>query len=71
MTTTKTGHKVIAHETKEECRTEEHHFTGNKELIHEIEKKAYEIYESRGSVPGRELDDWLEAEKMLGPQEPR
>ena len=71
MTTTKTRHNVIAHETLEECKTEEHHFVGNKELIREIEKKAYELYEGRGSVPGRELEDWLEAERLVGAEEPR
>lgn len=30
-----------------------------------IEKKAYEIYEERGREPGKELDDWLEAEKII------
>lgn len=30
-----------------------------------IEKMAYEIYEQRGREPGKELDDWLEAEKII------
>jgi hypothetical protein len=30
-----------------------------------IEKKAYEIYEQRGREPGKELDDWLEAERII------
>ena len=30
-----------------------------------IAKRAYELYLQRGSVPGYELDDWLEAEAQL------
>jgi hypothetical protein len=29
---------------------------------HEIRRRAYEIYQERGSLPGRALDDWLLAE---------
>ena len=31
----------------------------------EIGKRAYEIYLTRGGAPGREVDDWLEAERQL------
>jgi Protein of unknown function (DUF2934) len=31
----------------------------------EIELRAYEIYVKRGGENGRELDDWLTAEKEL------
>jgi hypothetical protein len=30
-----------------------------------IAKRAYELYLQRGSVPGHEMDDWLEAEAQL------
>ena len=30
-----------------------------------IRLKAYELYEKRGCSPGRALDDWLEAERMV------
>ena len=30
-----------------------------------IEKKAYEIYQKRGREHGKDLDDWLEAEKIV------
>ncbi len=30
-----------------------------------IAKKAFEIYEKRGKEPGRDLDDWLEAERII------
>ncbi len=31
----------------------------------EIATRAFEIYLSRGEWPGRDLDDWLEAERQL------
>ncbi len=31
----------------------------------EIERRAYEIYEERGSVPGNDVEHWLEAERQL------
>ncbi len=34
--------------------------------LHEmIEKKAYEMYEKKGAEQGKDLDDWLEAEKIV------
>lgn len=30
-----------------------------------IRKKAYELYEKRGKKPGRPMDDWLEAERIV------
>ncbi len=31
----------------------------------EIEKTAYELYEKGGCVSGREIEHWLEAEKIV------
>jgi hypothetical protein len=31
-----------------------------------VEKKAYDIYEKRGREHGRDREDWLEAEKLVG-----
>ena len=31
----------------------------------EIRSRAFEIYLERGGQPGRELDDWLQAEREL------
>jgi len=31
----------------------------------EIRLRAYEVYLERGEQPGRELDDWLQAEREL------
>lgn len=36
-----------------------------KSLHQIVEKKAYEIYEKRGKEHGKDLDDWLEAERIL------
>lgn len=34
-------------------------------LHDEIAAVAYELYEARGCVPGRDLDDWLDAERSV------
>jgi hypothetical protein len=34
-------------------------------LHDEIAAVAYELYEARGCIPGRDLDDWLEAERIV------
>ena len=40
--------------------------TANHQPNHdEIRRRAYEIYLEGGSLPGRELDDWLRAEREL------
>ena len=31
----------------------------------EIRRRAYEIYLERGEQPGRDVDDWLQAEREL------
>ena len=38
---------------------------GNSTRDDEIRRRAYEIYLERGEQPGRELDDWLQAEREL------
>jgi hypothetical protein len=38
---------------------------GNSTRDEEIRRRAYEIYLERGEQPGRELDDWLQAECEL------
>jgi hypothetical protein len=38
---------------------------GNPSRDEEIRRPAYEIYLERGEQPGRELDDWLQAERQL------
>jgi hypothetical protein len=68
MNTQHTKHKTIFRETKEECKEENYHFVSKKKIEEEIAQKAYELYESRGLVAGRELDDWLEAERAVNSQ---
>ena len=38
---------------------------GNTARDEDIRRHAYEIYLERGEEPGRELDDWLHAEREL------
>jgi DUF2934 family protein len=38
---------------------------GNAARDEEIRRRAYEIYLERDKQPGRELDDWLQAEREL------
>jgi Protein of unknown function (DUF2934) len=38
---------------------------GNVASDEDIRRRAYEIYLERGEQPGRELDDWLQAEREL------
>ena len=32
---------------------------------HDIARRAYDLYLARGREPGRQLDDWLQAEREL------
>ncbi len=36
---------------------------GNEARDEDIRRRAYEIYLERGEEPGRDLDDWLQAER--------
>jgi len=45
--------------------TPEEASAGNSGRDEEIRRRAYEIYLERGEQPGRELDDWLQAEREL------
>ncbi|MGB9716100.1 MAG: DUF2934 domain-containing protein [Thermodesulfovibrionales bacterium] len=35
------------------------------ELYEEIARVAYELYEKSGYIEGRDLDNWLEAERIV------
>lgn len=38
----------------------------DEKALHEmIDKKAHEIYEKRGKEHGKDLEDWLEAERIM------
>ena len=39
---------------------------GDEQLLRQrIAEKAYELYECRGCCHGRDLEDWLEAERLV------
>jgi hypothetical protein len=40
--------------------------TNEGESAEEMRRRAYEIYLERGEQPGREMDDWLQAEIERG-----
>jgi hypothetical protein len=41
--------------------------TGEAEdLQQRIARKAYELYEQSGRIEGRDLENWLEAERVIG-----
>jgi hypothetical protein len=52
------------HESAEGPRVED---TSGKRVLNQedIKRRAYEIYQEHGSLPGRELEDWLQAESEL------
>jgi Protein of unknown function (DUF2934) len=37
----------------------------NGDLESQIRQRAYELYQERGCTPGRENEDWLEAEREV------
>jgi len=45
--------------------TEQHKDVLQPELEEMIRRRAYEIYQARGSEDGHEMDHWLEAEKEI------
>jgi hypothetical protein len=51
-------------ETSTQAKTEEVS-VGNSAHEEVIRRRAYEIYLERGEQPGRDLDDWLQAEREL------
>ena len=42
-----------------------HHFDQDDDVRHRIALKAYELYMQRGCESGREMEDWLEAERIV------
>jgi len=37
----------------------------DKNMVDEISRVAYDLYEKRGFAPGNDFTDWLEAEKIV------
>ena len=52
--------KVAAHKTPRQSRK-----VSREDARELIGKKAYELFEKRGREHGHDLDDWLEAEKLV------
>ena len=50
-------------------RGKEERSVGNPAREEEIKRRAYEIYLERGEEPGRDLEDWLQAERELASHE--
>jgi Protein of unknown function (DUF2934) len=40
--------------------------TKNAPSQEDIARRAYDLYVERGSKPGKDIDDWVRAEKELG-----
>jgi len=41
------------------------HLLGNDGIRERVSSRAYELYERRGADPGRDLEDWVKAEKEV------
>lgn len=41
------------------------HAPDEAELRQRVEQKAYELFQRRGGVPGHDIEDWLEAERLV------
>jgi hypothetical protein len=48
---------------------EEQRSVANPAREEEIKRRAYEIYLERGEEPGRDVEDWLQAERELASHE--
>jgi hypothetical protein len=64
MTLKGKGQNLELHESPIQPRVKD--ASGNHTLHNDdIRRRAYEIYLERGGLPGRELEDWLQAEGEL------
>jgi hypothetical protein len=57
-----------SHQPSTEDRKDEHSVV-NPGREEEIKRRAFEIYLQRGEEPGRDLEDWLQAERELASHE--
>ena len=64
--TSKSGRSEILQVAAKPIQPRAENAAANHEPNHDaIRRRAYEIYLEGGSLPGRELDDWLRAEREL------
>jgi len=40
-------------------------FSNEEDFYKRVEKKAYELFESRGCQPGNDWENWFEAERIV------
>ena len=64
MTRTRKNEKSMSPKPKQDG-SKEAEAKRNSAPDEEIRRRAYEIYLERGEQQGRELDDWLQAEREL------
>jgi hypothetical protein len=38
---------------------------GSMPIFEEVQRRAYDLFERRGSEPGHDVDDWLQAEREI------
>ena len=66
------GQKSFSPEVQQACRSEMSGSSCCQGVLAKeeaIRKKAYELYEQRGCEPGHELEDWLEAKRLVDEKE--
>jgi DUF2934 family protein len=64
MTSKSNKSEALEHASPIQPRAED--TSANQALNHsEVRRRAYEIYLERGGLPGRQLEDWLQAEYEL------
>ena len=59
------GHETLELRTREIQSHPEDVSANHRPSHEEIRLRAHEIYLERGTLPGKELDDWLQAEREL------
>jgi HSP20 family protein len=42
-------------------------FEAVERLLEEVQRRAFDLFHKRGGIGGRDLDDWLQAERQLHP----
>ncbi len=63
------GQKILSAEVQQACCSERSvsscHWDATART-EAVRRKAYELYEKRGCESGHEMEDWLEAERIVG-----
>lgn len=56
-------HSVTVLSRKKEEKVKSNDIPSNTAIESEIRERAYDLYEKHGRLDGRDLEDWLEAER--------